>query len=400
MTPPTPRPVVGMLIYANPDHYPPTVNAVHLLARSCELRIVGRNMGTADRSYPRGVRIERLGSPGSARDRERASAAAKLSEYAGFIVRAATLLSDADVLYAYDAFAFVAACLLQMASSHPPALIYQSHEIEHELPPLSTLRGWVVRLERAWARRADLIVFPDAERAARFARTAALERPPLVVPNYPLRELFAACPDLDKLIPQRLDHPVVLYRGTISGAAAAEEIVRATALLRPPTKTLLVGFPGGFSGNELAQLAEAAGVAQRCSYAGILPYADLQPLTLAAAVGLSLYKGTTFDRAATTTAANKIYEYAACGLPVVVSDLPGYRKVFEHATWIRFANPFDPASIAKAVQALLDDPQEYARACRDARTAFETNLTYEIAFAPVLEWIREHEAPRRRADTA
>jgi glycosyltransferase involved in cell wall biosynthesis len=60
---------------------------------------------------------------------------------------------------------------------------------------------------------------------------------------------------------------------------------------------------------------------------------------------------------------NKLYEYMACGLPMVLSDFPFWRAQFEEIAL--FADPTDTGAIAGALNRLRTDP-----ALRDAlRTA-------------------------------
>lgn len=125
------------------------------------------------------------------------------------------------------------------------------------------------------------------------------------------------------------------------------------------------------------------------SYLGTLAYKDLQAPTLSATVGFALYKNTSFDRVACVTACNKIYEYAACGVPVIVSNFPNYREYLASETWVRFADPDDPHSIASAVEDILSDFRKYQAMCLAARQAFEEKYNYESAFAPLLAKIKD-----------
>ena len=67
--------------------------------------------------------------------------------------------------------------------------------------------------------------------------------------------------------------------------------------------------------------------------------------------------------------ANTVMEAAACGLPLVLSDIPEHREMFgDDAAW--FVDRHDPASVAQAIEEVLADPAEArARAERAARAA-------------------------------
>ena len=131
---------IGMLIYANPDHYPPTVNAVHLLSEHFDVVLIGRNQDPANWEYPTHVRVHRLGQYTSVKEREQAPVGTKLWEYINFVAQARCLLKDVSLIYAYDAFGYTAAYLCQLVRPQPIPLIYHNHDLFNKLLPLSSKR--------------------------------------------------------------------------------------------------------------------------------------------------------------------------------------------------------------------------------------------------------------------
>lgn len=384
-----PNPMLGMLVYANPDHYPPTVNAVHLLSNHFDVVLVGRNQDQGDRTYPANVQIHRLGDYTSVRQREAAGAIAKLWEYLTFIQQTRQLLKDAALIYAYDNYAYVAAvlCCFTLFKSIP--IIYHAHETSKHIPSLTSLGGWVSRAERRWVKRAAAVVFPDQTRADFFLKATQVRQQPLIVPNFPLKSVFTFQEDWNALIQQRWGSVTLFYRGSISDASAMQEIITSASLLEQDLSVKYVGFLQDQERQMLDIWVDKIGAANYFSYLGILPYEDLQFHTLTAAIGFALYKNVSFDRVACASACNKIYEYAACGLPTVVSDFSTYRDYLADESWVRFANPDDPEAIAVAIQDILSDLERYREMCLAARQAFEEKFNYETVFAPVLNRIDE-----------
>ena len=168
-----------------------------------------------------------------------------------------------------------------------------------------------------------------------------------------------------------------------------QEIVTATSLLNKNVNIKFVGFLTAGNAEKLTNWVEHLKMSTHFSYLGTLPYKDLQAPTLLATIGFALYKNISFDRVACVTACNKIYEYAACGVPVIVSNFPNYREYLANETWVRFADPDDPRSIASAVQDILSDFGKYEEMCLAARQAFEQKYNYESAFFPLLAKIQE-----------
>jgi glycosyltransferase involved in cell wall biosynthesis len=95
------------------------------------------------------------------------------------------------------------------------------------------------------------------------------------------------------------------------------------------------------------------------------------------------------NRLASASACNKIYERAACGLPVIVSDFSTYRSYLSGESWVRFTNPEDPVEIAAAVKDILSNFEQYKERCLAARQAFEQKFNYKSVFSPLFLKIQE-----------
>lgn len=380
---------IGMLIYANPDYYPPTVNAIHLLAKHFDVVLIGRNQEPPDCEYPSNVTVHRLGKYTSLQERVQASTRAKLWEYINFVTQSRHLLKDVSLIYAYDAFAYTAAYLCKIVQPQSAPLIYQNHEIVEHLPPLSSLSGWVHRAERSWIHKSDIVVFPDKDRAIFFQKATHLRKQIIIVPNFPLKSFLGIQEDWDSLIQKRWKSITLFYRGSISDTSAMREIITAASLLEEKVNVKFVGFLKDSNGKELDHWVNHLNMSKYFSYLGTLPYKDLNQPTLLATIGFALYKSTSFDRVACVTACNKIYEYAACGVPVIVSDFPTYREYLSGESWVHFADPDNPQSIASAVQNILSDFESYKAMCLAARQAFEEKFNYEAVFDPLLLEIKK-----------
>ncbi|MEY3222667.1 MAG: hypothetical protein RLZZ203_1523 [Cyanobacteriota bacterium] len=383
------RQKIAMLVYANPDYYPPTINAVHLLSEHFDIVLIGRNQETPNWQYPSNVTVHRLGDYTSVREREQISSGAKIREYANFMFQAHQLLKDVSLIYAYDTFAYVAAYFSSLFITKKIPLIYHSHEISDRLSSLSSLSGWLQRAERKLIHHAAMIVFPDKDRATFFQKVTKIKQQPLIVPNFPLKSIFHLETDWYSVIPKRWESVTLFYRGTISDGSAMKEIITGATLIENNFCIKFVGFLNDDNHKEIDNLVNDLKISQLFCYLGKIPYIDLQLHTLSATVGFGMYKNKYFDRVACVTACNKIYEYAACALPVIVSDFPNYREFLGNESWVRFANPDDPQSIADAIKDILSDFENYQKMCLAARQAFEDKFNYETVFSPLLTRIKD-----------
>ncbi|MBW4476369.1 MAG: glycosyltransferase [Tolypothrix brevis GSE-NOS-MK-07-07A] len=383
------KPTIGIVVYANPDHYPPTINAVHLLAEHFDVVLIGRNQDPPHWEYPANVRVHRLGKYTSVRERERKSATTKLWEYINFVIKARSLLNDVSLIYAYDPFGYTAAYICQLMQSRSISLIYHNHDLSEQLFPLSSLSGWVHRGEIKWVHKANIVVFPSQERALLFKRLTNFNGQLMIVPNFPRKSYFRENPNFKNILSERFQQPQILLQGTISIQNSLLELIGSLSYLDNLIELKLIGPLQEKDKHLMQDLANCNVVSERVKYFMPVPYNELTQHTWLATIGVCLYKKIDINHQTMATASNKIYEYAACGLPVIVSDQPNYREHLSSEIWVRFADPDNPKSIASAVQDILSDFGEYQAMCLAARRAFEEKYNYESAFSHLLWKIKD-----------
>ena len=384
------KPRLLITIYANPDYYPPTVYAVRILSRYFAIHILCRNMDKPIEEWPPEVTIERIGEYASAAEKEAAGAGAKLIEYATFAARTRALITQMQpaVVYSYDPHAFVASMLGRIGRRSIP-LIFHLHELP-ETRSLSrgSLEGWVVRAALRGTKSASAVVYPENFRARHWLMAANDSRAPIIVPNCPDQNYFPAPRDWRETIAARFCAREVVYVGHVSADNGHLEGLRALALTDGIRMRVIGSYRPEF-GTIFNALARQLGVAERVSLDGWLPRDDLKARASAAAAGLSLHKPVSKGLEYLGSASNKLFEYAAMGLPVVVPNRESYRAFLNDAEWVTYADIEEPESIARAIDSIFADRERYAAMSRAARRAFEEQYNYEWVFAPALERIVE-----------
>lgn len=370
---------VQAIFYANPDGYPPIINGARLLAASGHrVDLLCRvDEDTTRAYYPPAVSVRRL----------QVEAPRTWQSFFSFVWQALRLADiGTTVFIGHDMHGLLVARLLAARRRRP--LIYHCHDFVEDGAALNRGGRLVKAFEARFARTADLVIVPDAERAQVVARALGLRRPPLVVGNAPLQRAEPSTRLQEVLAERGIHFSRILFRqGRIGSGHAIEATIRSMPLWREASwGFVIIGRQDEAYNETLRELARRNGVAERFV---ILPtvrsYDEVALYTAGADIGNALYEPTNVNNVYMTTASNKTMEYMAAGLPLLVSDRPGFRALVERYACGLIADESDPASIAAAVNALLGDPERARQMGSHAAQAFEQEFRYDRQFAPVLE---------------
>jgi glycosyltransferase involved in cell wall biosynthesis len=104
-------------------------------------------------------------------------------------------------------------------------------------------------------------------------------------------------------------------------------------------------------------------------------------------VGLALIPKSSEDGnfQAMTGASNKPFDYLACGLAVLVSDLPDWCDLFVRPGYGLACDPAQPASISAALRYFLDTPGAARRMGTSGQKRIASDWNYELQFEKVLK---------------
>src|SRR6202012_4385696 len=103
---------------------------------------------------------------------------------------------------------------------------------------------------------------------------------------------------------------------------------------------------------ELVALARECGVSGQLEFVGYGPYPKVAELASRCTIGLALFTGKDVMNQTLGTASNKIYEYAAVGLPVILFDTPYFRGHFERCGWAFFTD-LSALSLRQTIESIL-----------------------------------------------
>jgi glycosyltransferase involved in cell wall biosynthesis len=242
------------------------------------------------------------------------------------------------------------------------SLVYDAHELWADRNGRPEWRRWLLACEAFFVRVADALVTTSPGYADELGRRYRISAPRVV------RNIAEPGPSRPSDGPTPTE-PTVAYVGGLLRGRGLEQAIDAAALI-PELRLRLIGPGSDAYVEELRRRAVAAGVAERVSFEGaVAPDAVVSALAGAAA-GLMLIQP--ICRSYELTLPNKLFEYAAAGVPILSSDLPVMATTIREAGLGEVVPPGDPEAIAGGIRRLLDPVRQTA--CREAAAAFaETN---------------------------
>ena len=359
-----------VVFYGDPHGYPPIINAARALADSgWRIEIVCRAERThGDVRWPAGVTLVRA---------ER-SPRHRWGEYAAFVWMAVKRAKRGAIVAGHDMHGLLPAALMARKAGAP--LVYHCHDFADAARSLPAGSRIVKAFEPMLARRAALVVVPDARRGDVMRRELGLREAPLVVPNAPRASPSLPPGRLREALAVR-GHPpcrVVLRQGRIGPGHGIEATIRSMPRWSDPSARFVLMGPGEPEFvSRISALAAEWGVADRVVVLPAVAYDEVAGFTREADVGHALYDPVNVNHVEMGTASNKVIEYMAAGIPSIVADNPSFRALLAKARFGLAADPSSEAAIADAVNRILGDPALAADLGAAGRRAFEAELQYD-----------------------
>lgn len=279
-------------------------------------------------------------------------------------------------------------CPAALMASHLPGrrVIYHEHDSPDTILS-SRFMQTVLRVREQLCRRAAAVILPNKERSRILAEMMKLERPPFIVWN---------CPERHEVVVQPSSaggETVVFYHGSLNPLRLPFSVLEALTLAPGKPRLHFAGYTTighrGFLDDFLSESARR-GLGERVKYLGACPERrDLLAHCAQATIGLAFMPKRSHDvnMAAMVGASNKPFDYMACGLGLIVSDLPDWQAMFVNPGHAVACDPEDPGSIAKAIAWFVEHPREALEMRMRGRLKITDEWNYEAQFDPVLKFL-------------
>ncbi len=383
------RIVVG--IYIDADFFPPTINAILNFAEvSDEVIVVSRNNSAGDYPYPSNVVLKKVGRYCTVREMEKQPVGLKALEFLKFTYRLfrSSKSNKCELLVLYDHIALFSFFLAKSVSKKSKVW-YHNHDMPiKEIIKKRTIGGLAAAYEEKAMNYIDYFSLPSQERLP-FYPHVNTRIPVFIIPNYPSLKVYG-----NVQIRNNREGFKFIYQGFIGAGHALEEVIQCIGLFQKDNhiEFILKGSVHVDYKKKLNDLSHQLGVAGQLHWYPVGPYRELPALTASATVGIGINKNTDIVNRNQGTASNKIYEYAACGLPVIVFDSEQFRKYLDKYSWVFFTD----GSVDSLEKIITNINQNASELGKLARESFEQELNFEKVFLPVLEEVAASIAKQER----
>lgn len=268
-----------------------------------------------------------------------------------------TLFSRFDIIYSND-LDTLPGCTIGSILRRKK-LIYDSHELFTEVPEL--INRPIIKFlwqfqERIFIKRAKAVITVSDGVASELSKRYRINKVE-VIRNLPVRTNTEAF---------REKQPTLIYQGALNVGRGIELAIDMMKQL-PCYKLLIVGT-GDVELKLRKQMLEN-NLFDRVQFLGQLAPENLRLITPTAWLGLSLEEdmGLNYRYALP----NKLFDYIAANVPVLVSDLPEMRKVVEEYEIGIVASSRNPIELANQIADLFDDKKRYERISKNVKKAAE-----------------------------
>jgi len=307
-----------------------------------------------------GVRIRAIKQPSSRVKRAMIS----------FSLIRSILKEHGDVHHFHDPELIPVGLLLRLLGKE---VIYDSHEdfpkdllAKPYLPRLlrPVLSAIINPLEKLAARRMSAVVTATDAIGRRFPGCVVLH-------NYPILSYIRGCGGPARS--PKPETPYVAYCGTISKILGALEMPAAVKLVSPRYKIKL-RLLGPFQNEAIEREVLRQDLSSVVDYRGFIPMREVYQNYAGAIAGLALYHPYPNHVEAMP---NKLFECMACGVPLIASDFPLWRRIVHDEGCGLVVDPLSATQIAEAIVYLIEHPEEAKQMGLRGQKVTEQKYTWE-----------------------
>ena len=164
----------------------------------------------------------------------------------------------------------------------------------------------------------------------------------------------------------------ILHHGTIARKRNIESVINALSLIKDiDVRLVLLGDGDGLQ--RLMQLVEHLGLDKQVSFEKPVDYKEVANRISSCDVGILPFNDWDGWNVCSPI---KLFEYLACGKPVIVTNITAHRNVLQDSPFAFWANQGSPEDIAEAIRQVHDRRNDLAHLGSKARKLILANHTW------------------------
>ncbi len=363
---------------------PPTLNALLVLSKWFRSVLFFRNkLEFPIENYLHQPLLKEIGLELDTRDAAKKNTLWKLSRFANYCLALYKELRSKKyrLVIFHDYLSLLAFWLVKRWSGYNGLTWFNSYDVlDMQKFPVGrfSLISLVVRNHGKIFSELDYFSLPALERK-QYYPVNKVKRETFFIPNFPAASYYAP-----HYQPKKMDEPVIklIYQGALGKGHGYENIIGILdkTIHGKPLQLILKGWIAEEYKEELIRLAESRRVGDRLRFEGFSAYSSVRQLASTCTAGLAIFTGNDIMNKTLATASNKIYEYMAVGMPVILYDTPHFREYFEGKPHFFFTD----LSEQSLLSVLENIAGNYEAASASAFGNFMEHHTFEKVFTPAL----------------
>lgn len=364
-----------IISYNQPDLFPPTLNAIDSISKIYDkLEIVTLHQFNTSWKYPINATIYYMGKNIDVKKLLKLTYIEKIVIIFKFIYKVVYLLLSRqyDLVILYDPFSTFIYGVSNILKLNRGKLWYHNHDIlEKKYVKLFSPNWFALKFENYILKKVNIFTLPSDQRKVYFQDVKKY----FCLPNYPSLKVYKSFS-----YPKNLNsnEPIkLIYQGRINKNHGLQEIVKFMC----NTKFDILLFLKGLIDEEMEVYFNglAPVIRNKISIFPFSDYNDVPAIINTCHIGLGIHTDNSIMVNTMGTASNKIYEYMACGLPVLLYNSEVFVKSFENVKWVTFTD-LSSKNLERCIGEIV---RNYNYLSKTAINDFTSKYNYDINFNKV-----------------